>query len=170
MRLYELEKYEFKLFCDLDGVLADFNTGMADLLDETEPPTKNIWKALHQLSHEEAKNWWANLPMLPGAEKLWSEISEFYPTILSSPDLRPGFREACVKGKKEWVRKHLTPFPSAVIVNPNKEQYAAPHHILIDDREKILKPWIDHGGIGILHINVEQTLVELNAIISGGKE
>ena len=40
----------------------------------------------------------------------------------------------------------------------SKHKYAAPNHVLIDDREDIIKDWEDKGGIGILHTSTKNTI------------
>ena len=67
--------------------------------------------------------------------------------------------------RKRWVAEKLCP---QVVVNltrtaRQKAAYAAPNHILIDDKMKAIKPWREAGGIGILHADakIERTLREL---------
>jgi hypothetical protein len=40
----------------------------------------------------------------------------------------------------------------------NKQKYASPNHVLIDDREDIIKEWEKKGGIGILHTSTQNTI------------
>ena len=46
-----------------------------------------------------------------------------------------------------------------------KAQHALPHHILIDDRLKSVNPWVEAGGIGILHKSAEETICRLKDIL-----
>ena len=46
----------------------------------------------------------------------------------------------------------------------DKAQYASPNAILIDDRSKAIDPWVDMGGIGILHTNTNNTIEQLKQI------
>jgi hypothetical protein len=92
---------------------------------------------------------------LPGADRLWEELKKFEPTILTSPTRH----KSSVEGKKEWLEKNLPGVPYKI--EQDKEKYAAPDAILIDDREKNIKKWEEKGGVGILHKSVPKTLVQL---------
>ena len=46
----------------------------------------------------------------------------------------------------------------------DKAAYAAPNHILIDDRSKSIQPWVAAGGIGILHTNAANTIRQLKEV------
>ena len=115
------------------------------------------------MSYDEAEEWWSNLPWMPGGQELWAYVSQFHPIILSSPDERPGYRDACERGKNKWVQKHLRPQPAAVIITKDKWKHANKFTILIDDRQKVLIPWEEHGGAGIQHNapNTKATIKEL---------
>lgn len=153
----------FQLFVDLDGVLCDFESGIQKLLGQYEFEKKDIWKIIHSMPYEEAEDWWANLDWAPGGQELWSYVSKFHPTILSTPDKRPRYREACERGKNRWVREHLHPKPAGVILTVDKWKHANKFSILIDDRKKVLAPWEEHGGAGILHVagHTKNTIKEL---------
>ena len=68
------------------------------------------------------------------------------------------------QGKTKWIEKHLTPNPTKIIYEPNKEKYAHPSAIIIDDRSKVIDPWIAAGGIGILHVDgrLDNTIAQLD--------
>ena len=167
MRIIELFETHtgFQLFVDLDGVLADFDSGKNQIIKGTpsEKQKSEFWKTLHSFSYEEIEDWWANLGMAPGGEILWSYVSKFHPIILSSPDISKGCREACEKGKLRWIKKHLHPSPSSVIITKDKWKHASRFNILIDDRTKVLIPWEEHGGVGIHYEtgNPKKTIKEL---------
>jgi hypothetical protein len=40
----------------------------------------------------------------------------------------------------------------------NKQKYAAPNHVLIDDRKDIIERWEEAGGVGILHTSTKNTI------------
>ena len=46
----------------------------------------------------------------------------------------------------------------------DKHKYAAPNHILIDDRMKAIGPWRKAGGIGILHKDTKDTIAKLKLL------
>ncbi len=146
MELFEAHP-GFQLFVDLDGVLVDFEKGIRDL--GYDPKKKDFWKVLHRMECDEAEKWWASLEWAPGGQELWNFIKKYRPIILSSPDERPKYRQACENGKVIWVNKHLKPKPGGIIITSDKWKHATKFGILIDDYKKKLIPWEEHGGAGI---------------------
>jgi len=47
----------------------------------------------------------------------------------------------------------------------NKKKYAAPNHVLIDDRKDNIEGWESEGGVGILHTSAEDTIAKLLNIV-----
>jgi len=45
-----------------------------------------------------------------------------------------------------------------------KKNYAAPNHILIDDRKSNIDEWRAEGGIGILHTSAADTIRQLKKL------
>jgi len=142
------------LYIDLDGVLTDFDRQLAKILGE--PVKKDwgnsprVWSAIDRAGTK----FWATMKWLPGSNRLWDELKKFDPTILSSPSRH----QSSIDGKKEWLEDNLPGVP--FIIEQEKEKYAAPDAILIDDREKNIKKWEEKGGIGILHKSVPETLIQ----------
>ena len=155
------------LYVDLDGVLANYDdafqkkTGFTPNeydLQEGVPP---YWDVLRN-----DQEYWENLEWIPGAEDFWNSIKPFNPTILTSP-LRD---ESSKKGKRAWVEKNLGP-GVPVIVQSQKVAYAKPGAVLVDDRPKHIDPWIQKGGVGILHDgNYGATLKAVQEAMSGETE
>jgi hypothetical protein len=149
---------EYKIFCDMDGVLVDFNKGYEELtgikLDGTYQTSEEFWDPINN----KGKEFWENLEWMPDGKRLWKYIVEYYPTILSSPSRRGfGSRE----GKKNWVDREMSGTPLILEYSFNKRKYAKPNHILIDDRDSNIEQWIESGGIGILHKSTKETIEEL---------
>jgi hypothetical protein len=57
-----------------------------------------------------------------------------------------------------WVRNHKLGVKLNLAYSKNKQKYAAPNHILIDDRKDNIEDWESKGGIGILHTSTENTI------------
>ena len=74
--------------------------------------------------------------------------------LLSSPSRAENSR----LGKRLWVRNHKLGVKLNLEYSRSKHKYAAPNHVLIDDREDIIKDWEDKGGIGILHTSTKNTI------------
>jgi len=147
-----------KLFLDMDGVLTDFTKKLTELLGHTvdkDFKDPKIWDAISKAG----KEFWSKMEWLTGAHQFFKDLKKFDPTILSSPSNHP----SSIEGKKEWLKEELPKVP--YLIKKNKETYAAPDAILIDDREDNIKKWEDNGGIGILHKSIPKTMVALAGAI-----
>ena len=158
---------DYKLYCDLDGVLADFEAILDRVMSEKysqheyETDSKyrtKMWKMIHEYQKAGGELWY-ELPQLE-AGKLWKHIKGHKPEILSATGDPVHKAE---KQKHRWVAKHLG---SDVTINltrkaADKAKYADKQHILIDDKQKAIGPWVAAGGIGILHTSASDTIKQL---------
>ena len=173
--LYEAIK-PYTIYCDMDGVLCDFDQGYADLTDEStdEANAKGksyFWKLFREKLKEKnikEKDFWANLEWQPGGKELWTSIKPYTPNILSAPavdfslpsdeQLSPEKNQA-IQGKKEWIAKNLSGVGEEIFVPaPQKATYADPKSILIDDMKKNIDAWRASGGKAIFHTSTPETL------------
>jgi len=148
----------FKIYCDMDGVLVDFDNGfkkVSGLLPKeyvTKYSNNAFWKVIR-----DTKNYWLNLEWIKDGRKLWSYIKKYNPIILTTPG---GDIEECKQQKTKWIQKELGNI--MIVFSDSKENYANSNSILIDDNfEKNISPWITKGGIGILHKNTKSTIQQL---------
>ena len=169
--LYEAIK-PYTIYCDMDGVLCDFDQGYEKLTgestDEANAKGKSyFWELFKESVGKNEKDFWANLKWQPGGKDLWTFISPYNPNILSSPtidfskpqdqQLNPKFNQA-IQGKKEWINKNLYNVNEEIFVPASqKVDSVAPNHILIDDMKKNTDAWEAAGGIAILHENYATT-------------
>jgi hypothetical protein len=176
----ETEQSEYKIFCDLDGVLVDFNRGFENLeenkerLSPKEYEEKNGKNSIWPLIDKQGEDFWINLPWMRDGRELWDSIKRYNPIILSSPSRS----KACITGKAEWVKRNLK-IKDEPIVDPNdwtgdsnlilhrdKYKFAeSDKDILIDDTEGKLTKWTEAGGTGILHNDATDTIKVLDSII-----
>lgn len=149
----------YKLYCDLDGVLVDFKRGYKDLTGKYPPPPRMKYdkKAFWKPIDEAKENFWEGLHWTQDGKRLWNYIKKFNPEILSSPSSS----KTSVKGKKAWVSKHLPGIKLNLEQSERKHLYAKGNAILIDDREDVCEKWTAAGGIAILHKNTESTIKKL---------
>jgi hypothetical protein len=173
--LYEAIK-PYTIYCDMDGVLCDFDEGYKKLTDISTQKANTMgkpyfWKLFREKLKEKdikEKDFWANLKWQPGGEKLWDSIQKYNPNILSAPaidfslpsdqQLSPDYNEA-IQGKKEWIAKNLSGVGEEIFVPaPQKSKYASPKSILIDDMKKNTDAWRSSGGKAILHTSSPETL------------
>jgi hypothetical protein len=169
MQLFEFEKKKtYKIYCDVDGVLADFHqratqlTGMNVLPDNNDrEETKLFWAKLKQ-HHPQV---FRDLPLMSDGKKLWQYIRGYNPTMLTAVPRVENFPTA-PDDKKHWIQQHFGP-TIPVIVVPSakvKQQYAEPNAVLIDDRADTIEQWNAKGGIGIVHKNAKTTIQQLQRI------
>jgi len=167
---------EYVIYCDMDGVLCDFDQGYEDLTGMSTAKANTygksfFWKLFRDNVGTNEKDFWTNLPTQPGGKELWKAISRYKPNILSAPSidftlppsqqLDPEYNQAII-GKKMWIAKNLYNVGEEIFVPAvQKSQFVAPNHILIDDMQKNIDAWNAAGGIGILHKNTNNTLETL---------
>lgn len=169
-----------KIYCDLDGVLVDFDgeiyrrasNQILNPSNKIEKDLKNFLnnKKLHknvfnkdtcpnpifqeylfQICRNNAK-FWSNLFWKQDGKKLWNYIKQYNPIILSAP-----VDKECEEGKKIWIKKNLNIENERIILDKEKWKYAE-ESILIDDLKSNIDLWIKNGGIGVLHRNSLETI------------
>ena len=141
----ELPKY--KIYCDMDGVLTDFEsrfdhyTGMTPKEYENKYGTTGFWNLIDV---KVGIKFWSKMPWMPRGQELWSFISKYNPSLLTSPSRDNGSR----LGKNMWAKDNLSPNPKVIFAySADKQRYANPNSILIDDKKSNIKEWIASGGI-----------------------
>lgn len=151
---------EYRIFCDLDGVITDFNKGYFDLTGIVLKPNEHrndskFWEPIERAGYD----FWNNLEWMKDGGTLWDFISPYNPIILSAPSRQVESRI----GKKDWVERELPGTQLILRSAKHKKDFAAPDAILIDDREDNINGWVESGGIGILHtsaLNTIETLIK----------
>jgi hypothetical protein len=145
---------EYKIYCDMDGVLTNFNKAYFDLtgVDITGQHfnDKNFWDPINNAGYD----FWVNMEWMPDGNDLWKVISKYNPILLSAPSRNNDSRV----GKFDWVQRELPGVELILRSASRKREFAAPNHILIDDRADNIQGWIEDGGEGILHTSAAETL------------
>lgn len=159
-----VEANQFKVFCDLDGVLSNFIEGINTLAGK-KVKQDDIEDVLRSLEKNEI-DFWANLPWMKEGKQFWSTIKKYDPDILSacpeSTDMK-----LCSKGKLQWIKKNLKINESKIhiVKRRTKKDFANPNAILIDDRPKNIREWKSAGGVGIFFKNNKDAIKKLESII-----
>jgi PAS domain-containing protein len=151
---------QYRIFCDLDGVITDFNKGYLNLTGIKLSPIEHrsdskFWEPIEKAGYD----FWNNLEWMEDGRTLWDFISPYKPIILSAPSRQVESRI----GKKDWVERELPGTQLILRSAKHKKDFAAPDAILIDDREDNINGWVESGGIGILHtsaLNTIETLIK----------
>ena len=153
-----MEKYS--IFCDLDGVLVDFDKGYEDLTGRnirgTHVSDADFWEPIDRAGSE----FWYNLEWMKDGKDLWNYIKKYEPTLLSAPSRQNSSRI----GKYIWVDRELPGVHLILRSAKHKSDLSGPNNILIDDRADTIERWNEKHGIGILHINAETTIKELQKL------
>ena len=151
---------EYKLYCDMDGVLVDFEGGYEKLtgidLKGEFKKGDDFWDPIKVAG----VGFWAGLKWMPDGQKLWDYIKPFKPEILSAPSREESSRI----GKSVWVKYKLPGTKLILRYAKQKQQLATPESILIDDRQINIDQWEAAGGIGILHTSADNTISQLKEL------
>jgi len=158
-----------QIFLDQDGVLADFESTCSRMLG------LKVWNtdAGHTLYDEHkreltAKHMFRQMKPLPDAWKLvdYCMNSGIHTEILTAAGTVN--RTIVVQDKIDWIREHIHPHWIVIptFKGSQKASFAHKKAVLIDDRPRNIDCWVEAGGIGILHTTSDQTIKELDYIIS----
>jgi len=155
---------KYQIYCDMDGVLTDFEKRFVELLRQEGPKyyskaviaqvtrpkhfealegQEEFWKFIDQYIGLE---FWSEMEWMPNGRELWSFIQPYNPIILTSPSEQNTSR----LGKRLWVKEHLVPAPPVEFrFGDAKSDFANERAILIDDRPSNLQAFAAKGGIAL---------------------
>ena len=149
-------KGDYKVYCDMDGVLVDFDKGYKELTGTEasfDTPKEEFWNPITKAGAA----FWIKLPWMPDGKQLWDYIKEYNPDLLSAPS-----REESSKiGKRVWVKRNMPGTKLILRSAERKQEFATPNSILIDDRADNIQRWKDAGGKGIVHTSAADTIQQL---------
>lgn len=163
----EKEIPKFSIYCDMDGVLTDFDSrfehfaGMSPSEYKDRFGEEQFWYLIDQ---KVGLEFWSKMDWMSGGRRLWDFISRF-PNVqlLTSPSRHNNSR----LGKNTWVRNHLSPTPKVIFAySSDKQRYANPDSILIDDKKSNINQWASKGGIAIRckNGNVDKVIEKLKEL------
>lgn len=147
-----------RLFLDMDGVLADFDTGyyrlFGELPDRSKGDRPEMWKAI-----EAHGSFYRDLEMMPDAYELLAYTRPWRPIVLTGmPDSVPD----AMAQKMAWVREHIG--DDVLVIGTksrDKSLWARPGDVLVDDWEKYRDRWEQVGGVWITHRTAERSIEAL---------
>lgn len=157
-----------KIYFDLDGVFADFDRGLDELCDFKPIPINDYHEPSYKLEKwnriNKVQDFFLKLKLMPRAKEFFDIIYSRYKdrveilTGLPKPVHNVRFAK---ENKILWVKKMLS---EHVVVNTvyseEKVKYCqGSGYILVDDLEKTIKSWNAAGGVGILHKNIDETMI-----------
>ncbi len=160
----KLDIDKVKIYCDMDGVIADFEKKFYEISGgftpkeyETKYGREAFWDLI---DNKNGVRFWVGIPWMPEGKKLWNYISQYNPTLLSAPSLNNESR----LGKRLWVKNNLPGVKLTLASARNKPNYAGENKILIDDRKDTIDNWVKQGGIGILFTSTNQAIKDLKKL------
>lgn len=163
--LEEIKSSPYQIYVDMDGVLCDFDSRVEEFFNKN--PKEYSRDELVEAVNSKGVEFWSKMKWIEGGRELWSMVSKYNPSLLTSP----GMFKYAPEGKKIWVKENLSPQPQDIIfqqarnkhlVLSGKDPKEVKKSILIDDYNPNVKPWKEEGGIGILHKSFDNTQKILN--------
>ena len=152
------------IFCDMDGVLVDFNGAFQRKfgIAPSSLPREQLWEKVLN-----TENYWCNLPKAKNADKLVDCLNKYGFCILTGLPAY-GYDKA-EKEKRIWLKENYNKECDVICcLSKDKQNFGKKNDILIDDLEKNIQRWEEMGGIGILHTSAENTIKKLEELIKNG--
>lgn len=158
------------IYCDSDGVLADFGAQAHKVLGHPWQNGGN--RAIQGEKLNNYPKFWETIPPIHDYHVLWEFIAKYAPHILTAVPSDPwkfSFHDV-EKGKREWYARYIPSLPQSrihIVYREDKARYATTGHsrnILIDDHEKNCSQFEAAGGIGILHHSAKATIIQLKSL------
>jgi hypothetical protein len=160
------ESVNLKVFCDLDGVLVNFDKGVKDITGQypKEIPEEELREKL-RINCLSGTNFWEHLDWQPGGKAIWEAIEPFNPIILTGIH-RGELGDICAEGKRKWCANHLGSNVEVITTfSKDKKNWASENCVLIDDRKNNIRLWKKNGGIGIRVRDPEIALQEIQTLL-----
>jgi len=154
---------KYTIYCDMDGVLCDFDKRFMEFSNGIPPSQyENEFgkKAFWELISKKGVGFWVGIPWMPDGKQLWNYIKPHNPSLLSAPSREESSR----LGKRLWVRNNIPGTKLILRQAEQKQEFANPNAILIDDRTSNIQQWRDKGGIGIMHTSANETIKQLKEL------
>lgn len=182
---------DLAVYIDLDGVEADYATGMRKLGFDIDPLHSSTTGTQHPRRHEmddriKGTDFYATLGFMPGAMDLWNAVSALDPIINTCAPkfgsteedyfLNPYWLGAAYC-KRRWSEAaffggRIMPDPRFICtIAGHKHKFIgrkpAQHQLLIDDHVRNCEDWCNAGGYAILHTgDMGATIHLLNEFIA----
>lgn len=157
------------LYLDMDGVLSDFMSRFKQLEGDWKRTPEGMqssgWARFCEGGNFATLDTWPGWYALTSYVELLSAHQGFDIEILTSTG-GAEFHEQVQADKTTWCRKHGLAYKvNAVPGRWNKHKFATPCSVLIDDTADVIEQWRAAGGFGILHTDLDQTILELNVLL-----
>lgn len=149
-----------RVFVDMDGVLADFDTHYEALFGEKpDRILDNVkWNQVRQ-----SKDFYLNIPPMEDMQLLWGYLSAKFGKLIVLTGIPSSVAEAA-DNKTAWVRKHLGDTEIICCLSKDKYRHCQPGDMLIDDWEKYRHLWEGAGGRWVTHTSAAETIRQIELL------
>lgn len=144
---------EARLYCDMDGVAADFDRHYNAHFGKRRARHTD-WADVRSVP-----DFFLTIPMMEDFPALWAYIAPYRPIFLTGC---PSSVSPAANHKVQWLHEHLGPEIPVICCRAKlKRLYCRPGDFLIDDSEEHRPLWEQAGGIWIPHLNAADTIAAL---------
>jgi len=159
----------FTIYCDMDGVLCDFEKKFKELhgSDINDFFKEHGWGKTWDSIEKYDIDFWSTLEWTKDGKQLWDFLSKLDNVEILTGSPKKVVGEYAKKGKHIWVKRELGNVKINHIEGKLKYKYInTPKDILIDDSRRNCRLWEQHGGISILHENADTTIKKIIILLS----
>jgi len=157
-----------KIYLDMDGVLCNFEKRYTELYNEAPSSSRDKKNWSENWTDFVMSKQFETLDIFPGAIELLRYVRDTdlpIEILTSSGGLK--YHDLVAEQKGVWLKKQGLAYKRNVVPGRSlKASYATPNTILIDDTEDVIVAFNKAGGIGILHKNIDETLVTLKTLLA----
>lgn len=155
-----------QIYVDLDGVLSDieghYESCFKERMNQDTYEPIDMWDKIR-----EHGNFYRDQPLKLDALELWRGVKIHHPSPIILSGIPRSIPNVAAQ-KRIWVDRHLGRHVELICCfSRDKIKYAHPGDILIDDRTKYMKYWIQGGGIFVFHTSAKNTLARLANLYAG---
>jgi len=154
------------IYLDLDGVFADFSGAVQRHCPGVyyEIDSKKVWETLQTIPH-----FFGALKRLPNSRQIYDAVigNDQNVEFLTALPRATGLLKTAQRDKTEWVHYYIDEWVQVNCVSSwqmKKHFCLGPCDILIDDSRRNIEDWMSVGGTGILHVSIEDTLMQLKRL------
>lgn len=149
-----------KVYLDVDGVFADFDKKVAEIAPGYTRMSNEIWGPISRVP-----DFFLELELMVESLDLIRILDGYELEFLTALPQPTGFLYSADADKRAWLKRHVSAaIPiNTVVGGVNKVRWLKdnPGSVLIDDYDRNIKLWEEHGGIGILFTNMKETVQRL---------